>query len=174
MGIIEWCNENNGFFTGVLSTLTLIVSIIAIAVSIHTAKLPYKKKIRLSSSLDVMFFKNPITGETGSQIIGLSINAANLGSRNVNISYLGMIVKDKTLHNGREKLAKIKDDITGTGLIAPTEVKTEMFKKMDLVFALSKRDKRTKIYLYACDTEGKEYYENAGYAYKLIKKLSCD
>ena len=34
--IIQWCNDNVGFATIVLSTLTLLVSIIAIIVSIRT------------------------------------------------------------------------------------------------------------------------------------------
>lgn len=172
MCIIEWCNLNNGFLTGVLSLLTLIVSVIAIVVSIHTAKLPYKKKIKLSSSVDIAFFQNPATGETGSQIIGVSVNAANIGSRNVNITYLGVSVKDESLHNGQEEITKIRDEITGTGIIAPTEVKTEMFKKADLIFVLSKLNKKARLYLYARDTEGKEYFQKAGYAYRMLEQLS--
>ena len=165
--VIQWCNENNGFLTGVLSLLTLIVSIIAIIVSIRTAKLPYKRKLRLSSSLDIAFFQNPATGESGSQIMGISVNIANIGSRNVNISYLGISV------NGRqEKLTKIKDEVTGTGILAPTEVKTEFFKKADLIYVLSKLDKKAKISLYARDTEGNEYFQKAGYAYKMVEQLS--
>lgn len=165
--VIQWCNENNGFLTGVLSLLTLVVSIIAIIVSIRTAKLPYKRKLRLSSSLDIAFFQNPVTGESGSQIMGISVNIANIGSRNVNISYLGISV------NGRqEKLTKIRDEVTGTGMLAPTEVKTEFFKKADLVYVLSKLDKKAKISLYARDTEGNEYLQKAGYAYKMVEQLS--
>lgn len=165
--VIQWCNENNGFLTGVLSLLTLVVSIIAIIVSIRTAKLPYKRKLRLSSSLDIAFFQNPVTGESGSQIMGISVNIANIGSRNVNISYLGISV------NGRqEKLTKIRDEVTGTGMLAPTEVKTEFFKKADLVYVLSRLDKKAKISLYARDTEGNEYLQKAGYAYKMVGQLS--
>lgn len=172
MSIIEWCNINNGFITGILSLLTLIVSIIAIIVSIRTAKLPYKKKLKLSSSLDIAFSKNPATGESVSQIMGISVNVSNVGSRNVNISYLGISVKDKSLYNGKEKLTKIKDEVTGNGIIAPTEVKTEFFKKNDLIYVLSKLGKKAKLYLYARDTEGKEYYQKAGYAYKMVDQLS--
>lgn len=42
--IITWCNSNNGFATILLSALTLLVSIIAIIVSIRTARLPYNYK----------------------------------------------------------------------------------------------------------------------------------
>lgn len=171
MCIVEWCNLNSGFLTGVLSLLTLVVSVIAIVISIHTAKLPYKKEIKLSSSIDVFFSRNDTTGETDSQIIGVSVNAANVGSRNVNITYLGICVKDKSLHNGQEKMAKIRDEITGTGNIAPTEVKTEMFQKADLIFALSKLSKKARVYLYAQDTEGREYFQKVGYAQRLIEHL---
>lgn len=171
MEIIQWCNTNSGFLTGVLSLLTLLVSIIAIAVSIRTAKLPYKKKVSLSSSLDIAFMQNPLTGESGSGILGISVNAANVGARNVNITYLGISIKDKTLFGGQQKLTKIRDEITGTGIVAPTEVKTEMFNKADLVGVLSKLGKGARIYLYARDTEGQEYYKKAGRAYKLVEQL---
>ena len=101
MEIIQWCNTNSGFLTGVLSLLTLAVSVIAIIISVRTAKLPYKKKLSLSSSFDIAFMQNPITGETGSGILGISVNAANVGARNVNITYLGISVKDKTLSGGQ-------------------------------------------------------------------------
>lgn len=172
--IIEWCNINNGFLTGILSLFTLIVSIIAIIASIRTAKLPYKKKLKLSSSFDIAFFQNPVTGESGSQIIGVSVNVANIGSRNINISYLGISVKDKSLHSGQEKLTKIRYEITGTGVIAPTEVKTETYKKTDLIYVLSKLGRKAKLFLYARDSEGKEYYQKAGHAHKLVEQLLKD
>ena len=49
--IITWCNSNNGFATILLSALTLLVSIIAIIVSIRTARLPYKKKLIVSGGI---------------------------------------------------------------------------------------------------------------------------
>lgn len=171
MGFIEWCNTNNGFLTALLSLLTLVVSVVAIVVSIRTAKLPYKKKLRLSSSLDIAFMHNPITGETGSEILGISINAANIGARNINITYLGISVKEKALSGGQQKLTKIRDTITGTGIIAPTEVKTEIYKKTDLIGVLSKFGKKAKLYLHARDTEGEEYYQKAGRASKLVEQL---
>lgn len=45
MDFVNWCNNNIGFATLILSALTLFVSILAVIVSIHTAKLPYKKKV---------------------------------------------------------------------------------------------------------------------------------
>ena len=45
--VIQWCNENVGFATIVLSGLTLLVSIIAVIVSLRTARLPYKKLLKI-------------------------------------------------------------------------------------------------------------------------------
>ena len=44
MKYIQWCNENNGFLTAILSITSLLLSVTAIVVSIMTARLPYKKK----------------------------------------------------------------------------------------------------------------------------------
>ena len=76
MEIVEWCNNNEGFLTMLLSLFTLITSIIAIIVSIKTAQLPYKKKI------DINTFYNEIEGNkyscrlfiinTGNRVIGIS------------------------------------------------------------------------------------------------------
>lgn len=172
MAIIEWCNLNNGFLSGILSLLTIIVGVIAIAVSIHTAKLPYKKKLKLSSSFDIALLANSITRGSSSEIIGISVNAANVGSRNVNISYLGILIKDKSLHNGNLKLAKLNEPMTGTGIIAPSEVKTESFRKSDLVSTLSTFGRKTKVFLYARDTEGEEYKKKLGYAHDFVEQLS--
>ena len=49
MNIIQWCNENNGFLTAILSLIGLVLSVPAIVVSLRTARLPYKKKLMLGS-----------------------------------------------------------------------------------------------------------------------------
>ena len=43
MNIIRWCNENNGFLTAILSLIGLVLSVIAIVVSIRTARLCEKR-----------------------------------------------------------------------------------------------------------------------------------
>lgn len=44
--IIVWCNENEGFVAMVLSIVTILISVIAIVVSINTARLPYKQNLK--------------------------------------------------------------------------------------------------------------------------------
>ncbi len=43
--IINWCNDNNGFTTALLSAIGLVLSVIAVIVSIRTAMLPFKKNL---------------------------------------------------------------------------------------------------------------------------------
>ncbi|WP_294408507.1 hypothetical protein [uncultured Ruminococcus sp.] len=169
--IIKWCNENNGFITAILSIIGLLLSVIAIVVSIRTARLPYKKKLKLTSSFDVAFSKNTITGEVTSNLVGISVNAANIGSRNVSITYLGICVKDKNSNWNKQKMTKIRDEITGTGMIAPAEIKTELYKKDDLLYSLSLLSGDAKIYLYAMDTEETEYFKSAGNAKNMLMNL---
>ncbi|MBQ3308502.1 MAG: hypothetical protein IJG77_01695 [Aeriscardovia sp.] len=47
MNFVQWCNDDNGFLTAILSLIGLIFSAAAIVVSIRTARLPYKKRIIL-------------------------------------------------------------------------------------------------------------------------------
>ena len=82
--IIYWCNNNTGFATILLSTLTLIVSIVAIFVSINTARLPYKKKILLVSGSFI----------SGSGI-GIHITVTNIGNRPIRIDTIGFKINGK-------------------------------------------------------------------------------
>lgn len=170
--IIEWCNLNNGFLTAILSMVGLLLSLTAIVVSVRTALLPFKKKIKISSSVTITFSKNELTGEAHSEIVGLCVNAANLGFRNANLVYLGILVKDRSLHNGAQKLIKIRDEVTGTGIITPTEIKSETYSKTDLQYALSSVKPYAKVLLYATDTESKQYRRRLGTAASVLKKLS--
>jgi conserved domain protein len=170
--IIEWCNTNTGFLTAILSIFSLLVSTIAIVVSVETARLPYNKKVLLSFSTDIGFFTNPTTGQLNSEIVGMSVNATNVGFRCVNITYLGISFKDKFLLCKQNKILKIRDERTGIGLIAPSEIKTESFKKDDLIFALSKPNSSAKVFLYAIDSEGQAYSKKIGRASDIVKSLS--
>lgn len=171
--IIEWCNLNNGFLTAILSMVGLLLSLTAIVVSVRTALLPFKKKIKISSFVSIAFSKNELTGEVHSEVVGLCVNAANMGFRNANLVYLGILVKDSSLHNRTQKLIKICDEITGTGIITPTEIKSETYSKTDLQYTLSKVKPHAKVLLYATDTEGKQYRKHLGTAASILKKLSA-
>lgn len=89
---IKWCNDNNGFLTAILSIIGLFLSIIAMVVSIRTARLPYKKKLLLGSSL-LLAAEVTIGGDVRTFIAGLSASATNVGNRPVNLTYLGYAIK---------------------------------------------------------------------------------
>ena len=75
--IIEWCNLNNGFLTAILSMVGLLLSLTAIVVSVRTALLPFKKKIKISSFVSIAFSKN---GNVKKCAVGKHPKSEKLGS----------------------------------------------------------------------------------------------
>jgi hypothetical protein len=45
IGMIQWCNANEGFTSATLAVMSIIFSAIAIVVSIKTARMPYRKSL---------------------------------------------------------------------------------------------------------------------------------
>ena len=93
--LIHWCNDNNGFLTAILSAIGLFLSTIAIVVSIKTARLPFKKRIVIKTSTNLWVGMIPITNTIASGVQSISINVVNKGFRDVNITYLGIMIKNK-------------------------------------------------------------------------------
>lgn len=165
--IIRWCNENGGFLSGVLSLLTLIVSIIAVVVSIKTARLPYTKRLILSSDITILFGTNNLTGQPISKFAGITVNATNIGNRNVNLNFLGFAIR----HGLKLQKMQTKDrELGGKGILEPTAVSTIEYTEKEL---LGFRDlkPRTKVYCCAMDTEGTTYLKYYGRAGKMSKTL---
>lgn len=92
MNVIQWCNDNNGFLTAILSLIGLILSVTAIVVSIRTARLPYKKKLLLGSSILLGVSRIPLRG-TETSLMGLSSTATNVGNRTISLTYLGSAIR---------------------------------------------------------------------------------
>lgn len=73
---IEWCNVNEGFISGVLAFFTFLTSLIAIVISLHSAHLPYYKKINIYPVFEIDEQKNYYTEvfitNVGNKIIGIS------------------------------------------------------------------------------------------------------
>ncbi len=101
--VIQWCNDNAGFATIVLSALTLLVSIIAIIVSIRTARLPYKKLIKIEAGSYLT------TGGAS----GLHVTAINCGNMDFTISSMGFIAKGNQLminmHSSNQYPCRLKN-----------------------------------------------------------------
>ena len=137
MEIIEWCNNNEGFLTMLLSLLTLVTSIIAIIVSIKTAKLPYKKKIDINTFYD----------EIDENKYGCRLSIVNTGNRIIGISHICLEYGDSLVYYS-EHLNKY---------IKPSEVE-EIFFTFDQ-YRVNQMDEKAKIKI--LDTERDEHiFEN--------------
>lgn len=169
--IINWCNNNDGFIMAILAFLSLLLSAVAIIVSIKTARMPYKKGLKLGSSYNILFSQDLITSKVNSQMAGMSITAVNIGARDVNISFLGLAVKDKSFGKNKRILSGINADIGGKGIVHPTELNKANYNAIDLISALDKIP-NAKVYMYATDSEGKSYCHFIGKAKSIVRNLS--
>lgn len=141
MDIVQWCNNNEGFISAILSILTLIISIIAIYSSIKLAFLPYKKSILI----------NPVYGIREDKYY-LELNVANSGNKLIGISYITIKYKDTYIGGNDEQK-----------FIAPSKTK-RFFIDMELKYEDVKFDKNPKVKIEICDTERKEYKFKSGLA----------
>ena len=152
--IVIWCNENTGFATILLSALTLIVSIIAVIVSINTARLPYKKRLLIESGSFI-----------SSDSIGVHITATNIGNRQVKITSIGfkiysyVYLNKFTLHESQVMLSQ-------------GEATSQYYEIPDFKQALvsMKVSNSAKIYAYVKDTEGTEYKKYFSKVSKFMKQ----
>lgn len=81
--IIDWCNANEGFVSAILALVSLLLSVVAIYISISVAKLPFKKKISLA------FYTNMGIGDAKGYV-GYEVVATNIGNRVVATDYVGL------------------------------------------------------------------------------------
>lgn len=168
MCFVEWCNANNGFISAILSIVGLALSLIAIIVSIRTARLPYKKKLLLGSYLSIGTGLAP-GGHAKTQIVGMSASATNIGNRTVNIVYLGYAIKKDGRYN---MIYPINREFDSKESLDPSEMAETQFYTEELLKCFSREDKKAKLYVYAKDTEGTEYKRKAGDIGKAIDNLS--
>lgn len=167
MSVIQWCNDNNGFLTAILSLIGLILSVTAIVVSIRTARLPYKKKLLLGSSILLEVSHIPLRG-TETSLMGLSSTATNIGNRTISLTYLGFAIK-----KGQEfsKMYPIDRPFDSRETLEPSEMHDVQFSRAEIIKGLSREDQNTKVYAYASDTEGTEYKKRIGTVGKVIASL---
>lgn len=167
MSIVEWCNANVGFTSSVLSVVGLILSMIAIVVSLLTARLPYKKRLLLGHSFQ-MHFTGLVGGKVVSQVNGIVASITNVGNRSIGISYLGYAIK----LNGRLNLIYPRDRVLECNRILDTaERMTVEFYSSELLADFQRIKKNTKIYVYAEDSEGKVYKRTVGTAETMAEVL---
>lgn len=139
--IIKWCNDNQGFANLLLSALTLLTSIIAIWVSVRSARLPYKKKLLLTAGSCIF-----------PEGLGLHITVTNVGNRGVSITEIGFLMNKHIYINPRT----ISDC---QRLLNPTEVTSQYYSVDDFKQAITEKNLKPDYMVKACvkDSEGKIY-----------------
>lgn len=142
--IIEWCNENQGFISAILSVLTIIISVIAIYFSNKVGKIPYKKKMKVI----------PCYYEENSNPI-IEIMLINYGLMTLVISHI--VIKDLK-----------KEYVGGTSMLEPIVVKPSECQKFEIII----EDYNGLIEKNAIDLNNKmiiEVHEYGGKVHKLKK-----
>lgn len=145
--LIKWCNDNQGFLSALLAMLSVILSVIAIHVSITVAKLPFKKKISIG------FYANILIGAEGSFY---SVSATNIGNRPIMITYvgLGFLKKGKL-----QKVILTKRSMAEKKILNVNEVLEERYTEGEL----EEIRKNGRLYAMAFDVEGKVYKRKLKY-----------
>lgn len=165
MCFVQWCNENSGFLSALLSAIGLFLSSFAICVSVHTARLPYKKNILLSSSLT---YRATNPNGVNLTVIGSCAHATNVGNRPVCITYLGYAVKIDGTMRSIISLYRKPEEKT----ISQAEILHAQFSSEELLRFFSNKSKTEKLYIYATDTEGKVYTKLIGNVDDMVVSLS--
>ena len=143
MSIIEWCNLNEGFINAVLAIISLLLSCVAIGVSIQAIRLPFKKKLKVECYLGFVT-QRPENNE------GIIVTVTNVSNRDI-------VIYEISLKNHKHK--RIIDTtlpITEINFILHTgDTKTRFFGFEE--FRNSIIGLGLPIYGYARDTSGKIY-----------------
>lgn len=131
---VKWCNCNEGFISAVLSVLTLVISIIAIWISVRLAYIPYKKRIFINPVFDIK--ENEYE---------LNLTIANSGNKLIGISYVTVYYKNEYIGDNSEQK-----------FIEPSKT-SDYFIELNLNEENVKFDKNSKVKIVVHDTEKKEY-----------------
>lgn len=143
MGIVEWCNLNQGFVSAILAFASMVLSVIAIITSIKVAKIPFKKNIAVS------FYTNLGVG-LSSGVEFYSIEATNIGNRVIKVNYVGAAYRE----NGTWMKLYNKLNPNPTNIMLNiNETISSQYDIAELNAIISKK----KVYAIAIDVEGKMY-----------------
>ena len=113
------------------------------------ARLPYKKRIRLSGTTG--FAVGPNSGLN--TVVGFYVNMCNIGNRDVNIKFLGLAVSKEGI--GKYDLIRNLNSTNSSNRpIKPTESFEVEYLAEGLIQSLQRIDRSRVLYYYAEDTEG--------------------
>lgn len=105
----------------------------------------------MTSTTDISFSRDLLTNKVHNNIHGISIYATNLGTRIINLRFLGLAIKENGKFN---KLAIIKEHHDGRGLIRSTEIRQTTYDRDTLIDIIKELDGSRMLYLMANDSEG--------------------
>ena len=137
---IKWCNDNQGFLSAILSLGTLFVSVLAIIISVCTSRLPYKKKLLLTTGGYI---------GVGMDSMGIHVTATNIGNRSLKIKNIGLLINKQIYTN----FSTIADSQI---ILAIGECTSQYFESNDLR-KIKKLNGNFKVYGYVEDTENRKY-----------------
>lgn len=143
MGFIEWCNINQGFIMGLFSFFSLIISVIAIWISISVSKLPYKRAIRITSGT---YLGN--IGISPLEDSGIYVNALNVGNVPIKIVDVGLLYRE-------EKCLEANSIFETRRIINNMEDVEVYFSQKDLEKYFV--GKKGRVYAFVKDAEGHVY-----------------
>lgn len=139
--IIEWCNDNQGFISAVLSVLTIIISVIAIYYSNKVGKIPYRKKMQVIPC----YYE-----DNGNEIIEIMI---------INYGLMTLVISNISIKDSKN------DCVGGTGILKPIVVKPSEYKRIKIQI----NDFNGLIEKYALDLNKKMTIEVCEYCGKIHK-----
>lgn len=142
MMFVEWCNENQGFVTAIFSLLSLLLSTIAIGISISTAKRPYKRAMRISAG-SWLGIGNDMEGNQG-----IYVKALNIGNVPINVVDVGMML-------GNNICIKVDAISNLRCVLKQMEEVEQSFSREELKETF--RGKKGRVYAFAKDAEGYIY-----------------
>jgi len=156
----------------ILTMISLFISVVAVWVSIRTAKLPYKKALILNTRIPFEL-NNSYNGiSVSSKPLGVDVSACNVGNRAVNIVFLGLAIRDCNLKV--KKLQVFTRVLGGCGILKSAEEASVMYYSHELIECLEKEFKWKPVYACAVDIEEKVYLRKRGTVGSLLKVLKSE
>ena len=150
--IVQWFNNNQGFVSALLSTLTIALGVIAIIISVQTARLPFRKKVKLWGSIGYIFDSNILTPTIGK----VFASACNVGNRDVYIKFLGFAIKkdDKKTMAKYDLIHNVHFENGNNRLLKVGEAMEIPYSFEHFIHTLATVDPNRMIYYYLEDSEG--------------------
>ena len=149
--IINWCNENQGFFSALLCTLTIFTSGLTVFFTWKVGKMPYKKKLTV------------MIGYWGSNEVGhhLRISIANVGR-------VPIYIRDVMVKSSKGDLLVVMGtcDLDKNFLIIPpNEIIAQEIgvENIDHIFDRYGLDLNGHIEIIVIDLEGRKYSFTKGW-----------